>query len=108
MLCAWASSALSEVSLQFENFGGLSGMVGSISSESWKSDHAVLYLSAVYIRGEMELRIGLVYTAASRSGAFEGSRSLLIDQLEEMLMLRFLGLGLAQERRLGRREIQME
>ena len=32
----------------------------------------VLYLSGMYTRGEMALRIGLFYTAASLSGAFGG------------------------------------
>lgn len=32
----------------------------------------VLYLSGMYTRGEMALRLGLFYTAASLSGAFGG------------------------------------
>ena len=37
----------------------------------------VLYLSGMYTRGEMALRIGLFYTAASLSGAF-GGQSVMI------------------------------
>jgi hypothetical protein len=32
----------------------------------------VLYLSGMYTRGEMAVRIGVFYTAASLSGAFGG------------------------------------
>lgn len=32
----------------------------------------VLYLSGMYTRGEMALRLGLFYTSASLSGAFGG------------------------------------
>jgi hypothetical protein len=32
----------------------------------------ILYLSSIYTRGELALRIGLFYTAASLSGAFGG------------------------------------
>lgn len=32
----------------------------------------VLYLSGLYTRGEMAVRIGIFYTAASLSGAFGG------------------------------------
>jgi MFS family permease len=32
----------------------------------------ILYLSNIYTRGELALRIGLFYTAASLSGAFGG------------------------------------
>jgi MFS family permease len=35
----------------------------------------VLYLSGLYTRGEMALRIGIFYTAASLSGAFGGRRN---------------------------------
>ncbi len=34
--------------------------------------HQVLYLSGMYTRGEMALRIGIFYTSASLSGAFGG------------------------------------
>jgi hypothetical protein len=36
----------------------------------------VLYLSGMYTRGEMALRLGLFYTAASLSGAFGGQSEL--------------------------------
>jgi len=35
----------------------------------------VLYLSSIYTRGELALRIGIFYTAASLSGAFGGELS---------------------------------
>lgn len=41
----------------------------------------ILYLSGLYTRGEMALRIGIFYTAASLSGAFGG---LLARGLNEM------------------------
>lgn len=37
----------------------------------------VLYLSGLYTRGELALRIGIFYTAASLSGAFGGELCLL-------------------------------
>ena len=54
--------------------GLLPGMVCWIRSH--QNDHSnniqVLYLSTFYKRGDMALRIGLFYTAASLSGAFGG------------------------------------
>ena len=38
----------------------------------------VLYLSGMYSRGELALRMGIFYTAASLSGAFGGTYFILV------------------------------
>lgn len=38
----------------------------------------ILYLSGLYNRGELALRIGIFYTAASLSGAFGGMHDLVV------------------------------
>lgn len=48
--------------------------VGTLSSGVTDCYEKVLYLSSFYRRGDLALRIGLFYTAASLSGAFGGKK----------------------------------
>ncbi|ORY70455.1 putative MFS transporter [Pseudomassariella vexata] len=56
-----------------QNFGGFVGVRAILGmTEGGLLPGMILYLSGIYKRGELALRIGLFYTAASLSGAFGG------------------------------------
>lgn len=61
-----------------------------------KLTEKVLYLSAFYRRGDLALRIGLFYTAASLSGAFGGKRHHVLLWGEILTSLGLLARGLAE------------
>jgi sugar phosphate permease len=54
----------------FASFAAVRAMLGI--AEGGLLPGMVLYLSSIYTRGELALRIGIFYTAASLSGAFGG------------------------------------
>lgn len=61
-----------------------------------KLTEKVLYLSAFYRRGDLALRIGLFYTAASLSGAFGGKHHHGLLWSEILTSLGLLARGLAE------------
>ncbi|KAI1775860.1 MFS general substrate transporter [Hypoxylon cercidicola] len=67
----WGISAMCLGFVQnFAGFVGVRALLGL--TEGGLLPGIVLYLSTVYTRGELALRIGIFYTAASLSGAFGG------------------------------------
>ncbi|KAI1463788.1 MFS general substrate transporter [Daldinia caldariorum] len=67
----WGVSAMCLGFVQnFSGFVGVRALLGL--TEGGLLPGIVLYLSTVYTRGELALRIGIFYTAASLSGAFGG------------------------------------
>ncbi|KAF3065951.1 hypothetical protein GL218_09267 [Daldinia childiae] len=67
----WGVSAMCLGFVQnFAGFVGVRALLGL--TEGGLLPGIVLYLSTVYTRGELALRIGIFYTAASLSGAFGG------------------------------------
>ncbi|KAI0376305.1 MFS general substrate transporter [Hypomontagnella monticulosa] len=67
----WGVSAMCLGFVQnFAGFVGVRALLGM--TEGGLLPGIVLYLSTVYTRGELALRIGIFYTAASLSGAFGG------------------------------------
>ncbi|KAI1404998.1 MFS general substrate transporter [Hypoxylon fuscum] len=67
----WGISAMSLGFVQnFAGFVGVRALLGL--TEGGLLPGIVLYLSTIYTRGELALRIGIFYTAASLSGAFGG------------------------------------
>jgi Major Facilitator Superfamily. len=77
--------------------GLLPGMVGHWIWRDWKgrsNNEQVLYLSTFYRRGDLALRMGLFYTAASLSGAF-GGKFTVISSWQSLSMLGLLARGLA-------------
>ncbi|KAI8959917.1 MFS general substrate transporter [Daldinia sp. FL1419] len=67
----WGVSAMCLGFVQnFAGFAGVRALLGL--TEGGLLPGIVLYLSTVYTRGELALRIGIFYTAASLSGAFGG------------------------------------
>ncbi len=56
-----------------KNFAGFAGVRALLGlAEGGLLPGMVLYLSGMYTRGEMAVRVGVFYTAASLSGAFGG------------------------------------
>lgn len=77
--------------------GLLPGMVGHWIWMDWNgrsNNEQVLYLSTFYRRGDLALRMGLFYTAASLSGAF-GGKFAVISSSQSLSMLGLLARGLA-------------
>ncbi|OTB03886.1 hypothetical protein M426DRAFT_23409 [Hypoxylon sp. CI-4A] len=67
----WGVSAMCLGFVQnFAGFAGVRALLGL--TEGGLLPGIVLYLSTIYTRGELALRIGVFYTAASLSGAFGG------------------------------------
>ncbi|KAI2468502.1 MFS general substrate transporter [Annulohypoxylon bovei var. microspora] len=67
----WGVSAMCLGFVQnFSGFAGVRALLGL--TEGGLLPGIVLYLSTIYTRGELALRIGIFYTAASLSGAFGG------------------------------------
>ncbi|KAL1873995.1 hypothetical protein VTK73DRAFT_646 [Phialemonium thermophilum] len=71
LTCAWGIISMCLGFIQnFAGFASVRAILGL--AEGGLLPGMVLYLSGIYTRGELALRIGLFYTAASLSGAFGG------------------------------------
>lgn len=71
LACAWGIVTMCLGFVQsFASFAAVRAVLGI--TEGGLLPGMVLYLSGLYTRGEMALRIGIFYTAASLSGAFGG------------------------------------
>ncbi|WYZ36026.1 hypothetical protein EsH8_X_000673 [Colletotrichum jinshuiense] len=69
--CAWGIVTMGLGFVRnYESFVGVRALLGL--TEGGLLPGMVLYLSGLYTRGELALRIGIFYTAASLSGAFGG------------------------------------
>lgn len=71
LACAWGTVTMCLGFVRsYGSFVAIRAILGA--TEGGLLPGMVLYLSGLYTRGEMALRIGIFYTAASLSGAFGG------------------------------------